>query len=684
MSQPNTFTDFNLSQPILAAITDLGYETPTPVQSEGIPILQAGHDLIAQAQTGTGKTAVFALPILEKLDLSEKQPQAIVLAPTRELAIQVAEAFQSYAKHLKGFHVLPIYGGQEYDRQLRALKRGVHVVVGTPGRVMDHMRRGTLVLDNIKNVVLDEADEMLRFGFLEDVEWIMGHIPHDHQSALFSATMPSSIKKVAQTYLKDQQQVSVKSKDMAATGIIQSAMLVSGKNKLEALTRYLEMEEFDGVIIFARTKTSTAELAEKLAARGYSATELNGDMSQNAREKVIKRVKSKSLDIIVATDVAARGLDVERLSHVINYDAPYDVETYVHRIGRTGRAGREGRSLLMITPREQHYLRTIERTTNQSVEVISPPTIKELRNLRVEAFIAHVIKAIGKNDLDYYRELVEKIAHQSESSELDIAAALLKIAQKDKPLQFKGEDKPLLDKGELQHQPSTRRRSPRGSSGPGRRYGGDEGRSRGGPRSGGGGGSRSRAGDNAGGSRSRDGERSGARSSGSYRPRDGDRAGSRSGGDSRSRDGDRSGARSGGGYRSRDGDRAGSRSGGESRSRDGDRSGARSSGSYRPRDGAGAGSRSGGESRSRDGDRSGVRAGGGFRSRDGDRPVTRFGGESKSRDGDRSSARAGDRFKPKTGERSGAKSGGMLSLKKKKKTAGAKVKVKKKKRKSKE
>jgi len=440
-----TFASFNLSQPILAALSDRGYETPSPIQTQSIPILLQGHDLIAQAQTGTGKTAAFALPILEKLDLKQKTLQALILAPTRELAIQVSEAFQSYASHLPNFHIAPIYGGQEYRKQLRALKHGVHVVVGTPGRVMDHMRRGTLLLDNIRTLVLDEADEMLRTGFLEDVKWILEHISHPHQGALFSATMPTSIQQIAKIYLKKPKHVKIKATTLTAASISQYAMLVSDKHKLEALTRYLEVEDFDGVIVFARTKHLTATLAEKLAARGYLAVALHGDMGQNLREKVIERLKRKSIDIIVATDVAARGLDVKRLSHVVNYDAPYDTETYVNRIGRTGRAGCQGKSLLMITPREQHYLNDIKQATNQAIKLIVPPTIKELGNTRVENFITHTLEVLERNKLDYYREIVEKIAHQSENSELDIAAALLKIAQKDQPLQPKGEDKPLLD-----------------------------------------------------------------------------------------------------------------------------------------------------------------------------------------------------------------------------------------------
>lgn len=450
MTETNTFTDLALTKPLLRALSDLGYETPFPIQQRSIPVLLSGANLIAQAQTGTGKTAAFALPILQKLNLKQARPQALVLAPTRELAIQVAEAFQSYAKHLPNFHVAPIYGGQDYQPQLRALKRGVHVVVGTPGRVMDHIRRGKLALDHIKTLVLDEADEMLKMGFLEDVKWVLEQMPQDHQGALFSATMPNSIKNVAKTYFTDPQQVKIEAKSITTTNIEQSAMLVSQKNKIEALTRYLEVEMYDAAIVFARTKNSTAEIAHKLAARGYSAAALNGDMSQNLREKVIERVKRNSLDIIVATDVAARGLDVERLSHVINYDAPCDAETYVHRIGRTGRAGRKGKSLLLITPREQHFLRDIERATRLKVDLIDPPSVEALKDSRVENFTKHVLGVLQKGRLDYYRELVEKIAHQHESSELDVAAALLKIAQKDKPLQIHGEDKSLVEKGEFQ------------------------------------------------------------------------------------------------------------------------------------------------------------------------------------------------------------------------------------------
>lgn len=458
-SQPISFTSFNLHASILRALADLGFESPSPIQEQSIPVLLQGKDIIAQAQTGTGKTAAFALPILQNLQLDSKNPnpQALVLAPTRELAIQVAEAFQSYAKYLPGFHVAPIYGGQDYQQQLRALKRGVHVIVGTPGRIMDHMRRGTLVLTNIKTLVLDEADEMLRMGFLENVQWILEQMPQAHQAALFSATIPNSIRTIANTYLEKPEHIKVKTQSMTAASITQSAMLVNQKNKLEALTRYLEVEEFGAALIFARTKNMAAELADKLAARGYSAAALHGDMSQSMREKVIERIKRNALDIIVATDVAARGLDVERITHVINFDAPYDAETYTHRIGRTGRAGRTGISLMILTPRERHFLRDIERATNQAVAMIDPPSANHLRKSRIEAFTAHMQSELSKGNLDPYRELVERLVHASESSMLDIAAALLKIAQKNKPLLVQGEVENL----DATDEPDTRKRAPR-------------------------------------------------------------------------------------------------------------------------------------------------------------------------------------------------------------------------------
>lgn len=430
MPSTMTFADLQLPATLLSALSRLGYESPSPIQEKAIPALLEGQDIIAQAQTGTGKTAAFALPILAKIDLSLKKPQALILAPTRELAIQVAEAFQSYARDLPGFHILPIYGGQSYTTQLSALKRGVHIVVGTPGRVMDHLRRQTLRLDALQTLVLDEADEMLNMGFIDDIEWILTQIPSLHQTALFSATMPQPIQNIAKRYLKEPQKIKIESATKTVKTIKQYYTLVAGHHKLEALTRFLEVEQFDACIIFARTKVATEELAEKLEARGYAAAALNGDMNQGLREKVIHRLKKKSLDIVVATEVAARGLDVERLDFVINYDIPYDAETYVHRIGRTGRAGREGKSLLFVTPKEQRSLRFIEQGINDRLEAKLPPSAHQVNAARSSSFKSHIVNILAQQDLSQYRTLVEGVAHDAEVSELDIAAALAYMNQK--------------------------------------------------------------------------------------------------------------------------------------------------------------------------------------------------------------------------------------------------------------
>lgn len=444
MSSTTSFDSLGIAQEILSSLTELGYETPSPIQEQSIPVLLEQQDLLAQAQTGTGKTAAFALPILSQLSLKHSSPQALILAPTRELAIQIAEAFQRYAKYLPGFHVLPIYGGQEFRSQLRALKRGVHIVVGTPGRIMDHMRRETLPLESLKTVVLDEADEMLKMGFIDDVKWILQQIPTEHQTALFSATLPPSIKSIANQYLTDAKHIQIKPTTNAVSTIAQSYMITSKHHKLEALTRYLELEEFDAAIIFARTKVATTELAERLEARGYSAAAMNGDMNQASREQVIKRIKNGAIDIVIATDVAARGIDVSRISHVINFDIPHDPESYVHRIGRTGRAGREGKALLFVSPRERRLLKDLERVTRQTIKAITPPTANEITEKRAESFKNQVISTLAEADLDYYRSLVQSILTHSESSELDIAAALAYLAQKSKPLQINKEDpKPL-------------------------------------------------------------------------------------------------------------------------------------------------------------------------------------------------------------------------------------------------
>ncbi len=367
------FGDLGLPEPLLAALAEVGYESPSPIQAATIPALLSGRDVLGTAQTGTGKTAAFALPILSRLEPGRTRPQALVLAPTRELAIQVAEAFQRYSARLPGFQVLPIYGGQGYGPQLQALRRGVQVVVGTPGRVIDHLERGTLDLSGLTTLVLDEADEMLRMGFIDDVEAVLQKTPPTRQVALFSATMPAPIRRIAQTYLRDPAEVNIAARTTTAANIRQRYWFVSGLHKLDALTRILEAEPFDAMIVFARTKAATEELAGKLQARGVAAAAINGDMQQQQRERTIAQLKDGKLDVLVATDVAARGLDVERISHVLNYDIPYDTESYVHRIGRTGRAGRSGEAILFVTPRERGMLRAIERATRQPIEEMRLP-----------------------------------------------------------------------------------------------------------------------------------------------------------------------------------------------------------------------------------------------------------------------------------------------------------------------
>lgn len=429
-----SFSDLALIEPVLRALNDVGYETPSPIQAQTIPLLLQGKDVLGQAQTGTGKTAAFALPILSRIDLKQKDPQVLVLAPTRELAIQVAEAFQRYAAHLKGFHVLPIYGGQDYSTQLRQLKRGAHVVVGTPGRVMDHMRKGTLNLKGLNFLVLDEADEMLRMGFIDDVEWILEQIPEQRQIALFSATMPTVIRKIAQQYLNEPEHVTIKVTSASAEFIRQRYWLVSGVHKLDALTRILEAETFDGMIIFVRTKTATVELAEKLEARGYSAAAINGDMSQALRERAIANLKNGKLDILIATDVAARGLDVDRITHVVNYDIPYDTESYVHRIGRTGRAGRTGDAILFIAPRERNLLNNIEKATKQKVEEMGLPSTEVINNKRIARFKQNITDTLGAEELSFFSQLIEQYQQEHNVTSLEIAAALAKLVQGDTPL----------------------------------------------------------------------------------------------------------------------------------------------------------------------------------------------------------------------------------------------------------
>jgi len=428
------FESLGLSAPVLKAVKQLGYEQPSPVQAQSIPILLAGKNLLGTAQTGTGKTAAFALPFLSQLDEKQKTPQILVLTPTRELAIQVAEAFQSYAKHIKGFHVLPIYGGADIAGQLRGLKRGAQVVVGTPGRMLDHLRRRSLDLSQVRGLILDEADEMLRMGFIDDVETILAQTPSDCQRALFSATMPPAIRRVTTKYLGDAETVSIEAKTKTVERIEQQYVTVKSHQKMDALTRFLEVETFDGMIIFVRTKSSTVDIAERLEARGFSSSPLNGDLSQALRERTINRLKKGQIDIVVATDVAARGLDVERISHVINFDIPYDNESYVHRIGRTGRAGRDGKAILFITPKENRLLRSIEKSTRQSIKPLTMPSNEEVSGLRIQQFTDQLMKTMENPKLDKFRSLIEKLVTENELDITDVATALAFENQKDRPL----------------------------------------------------------------------------------------------------------------------------------------------------------------------------------------------------------------------------------------------------------
>ncbi len=440
-TSPVGFEGLGLAAPVLEAVKTLGYESPSPIQARSIPVLLSGRDLLGQAQTGTGKTAAFALPLLSRIDPALKRPQLLVLAPTRELAIQVAEAFQAYARQIPDFHVLPIYGGQSMGDQLQRLKRGVQVVVGTPGRVMDHLRRGTLNLDDLQSVVLDEADEMLRMGFVDDVTWILEHTPPGRQVALFSATMPKAIRDITHRYLHDPETVTIEAKTATVSNIEQRYWTVSGTHKLDALTRILEVEPFDAMIIFVRTKSATEELAEKLEARGYATGALNGDMNQQQRERTVERIKNGGIDIIIATDVAARGLDVERMSHVLNYDIPYDTEAYVHRIGRTGRAGRSGKAILFVAPRETRMLRAIERATRQPLTPMELPSRQQLSEKRQHEFKAMVAQTVAEQDLDFFTEVVAQIELEHELSGEQVAAALVYLLQKEKPLQALPEPK---------------------------------------------------------------------------------------------------------------------------------------------------------------------------------------------------------------------------------------------------
>jgi ATP-dependent RNA helicase DeaD len=430
-----TFSDLGLSQPVLKALKGIGYETPSAIQAATIPTLLGGRDVVGMAQTGTGKTAAFALPIIDRLDLGQKTPQALVLAPTRELALQVCEAFEKYAGHLKDVHVLPVYGGQGYGVQLSALRRGVHIVVGTPGRIIDHLEKGTLDLSALQYLVLDEADEMLKMGFAEDVETILAETPATKQVALFSATMPAQIRRIASQYLRDPEEITVKSKTQTSANISQRYLITAWQQKMDALTRILEVENFDGMIVFGRTRSVTEEIAEKLRARGYSAAAINGDIAQPQREKTVNQLKSGKLDILVATDVAARGLDVERVSHVVNYDIPTDAESYVHRIGRTGRAGRTGDAISFVTPRERGLVKMIERATRQQLTEIPLPSVDEVNVTRLSRFDDRITAALGEAErIEAFRDIVAHYVRNHDVPEADVAAALAVVAQGDTPL----------------------------------------------------------------------------------------------------------------------------------------------------------------------------------------------------------------------------------------------------------
>ena len=455
LQQTISFDELGLSDRVMKVLRDVGYESPSPIQAQTIPLLLEGKHVVGLAQTGTGKTAAFALPILSRIDTSAKTPQALVLAPTRELALQVAEAFERYATHVKGLHVLPVYGGQGYGVQLSALRRGVHVVVGTPGRVMDHLEKGTLDLSDVQYVVLDEADEMLNMGFAEDVETILKTTPEHKQVALFSATMPAQIRRIANRYAPGAAEITVKNKTRTAANVAQRYLYVSHQQKLDALTRVLEVENFDGMIVFVRTKQATEDLAERLRARGFSAVAINGDVVQNQRERTIESLRKGKLDILVATDVAARGLDVERISHVINYDIPTDAEGYVHRIGRTGRAGRSGDAISFVTPREKYLLRSIEKATRQPITEMTKPSVDDVNATRVAKFTEAITKALGDTQLPLFRGLVEAYEQEHDVPASDIAAAMAVLAQDGEPLFIEADPEPVRREARERREPGS-------------------------------------------------------------------------------------------------------------------------------------------------------------------------------------------------------------------------------------
>lgn len=434
------FESFGLPPELLQAVKDLGYESPTPIQERALPQMLEGRDIIGQAQTGTGKTAAFALPILAHIDCSVPVVQALVLEPTRELALQVAEACQSLARYLDGFRVAPIYGGASYENQLRSLRRGVQIVVGTPGRLIDLIKQGRLDLGRVHCLVIDEADEMLRMGFIEDVEWILSNTPEQRQNALFSATMPPAIVKIARDHLKDPVEVRIESRITPATTVHQRYWVASGAHKIDAMTRILEVEPYEAVLVFVRTKTDAEDVANKLMARGLACAALHGDIPQRQREKIVERLRNGSLDIIIATDVAARGLDVDRITHVFNYDIPYDAESYVHRIGRTGRAGRTGEAILFVSPRERRALRQIERITHQKIEPMRMPSAADVNRVRLENFKNQVLEVIAQGDLDQYQEVISELLADSSVEPETLAAALAKM--------YRGNGALLLDESE--------------------------------------------------------------------------------------------------------------------------------------------------------------------------------------------------------------------------------------------
>ena len=459
-----SFDELGLAPEVLKALKAVGYESPSAIQAQTIPPLLEGRHVVGLAQTGTGKTAAFALPILSRLDFSQKTPQALVLAPTRELALQVSEAFEKYAAHLKGVRILPIYGGQGYGVQLSALRRGVHIVVGTPGRIMDHLEKGTLDLSELRFLVLDEADEMLKMGFAEDVETILADTPDDKHVALFSATMPAQIRRISKKYLTDPVEITVKNKTTTSSNITQRYLICSYPQKVDALTRILEVENFEGMIVFVRTKNETETLSEKLRARRFYAMAINGDVAQVQRERTVNQLKSGKLDILVATDVAARGLDVERISHVVNYDIPTDTESYVHRIGRTGRAGRKGDSIAFVTPRERHLLRAIEKATRQPLTQMQIPSVDEINETRLSRFDDAITAALSEPErIDFFRDVVSHYVEENDVPEVDVAAALAAVMHEQVPLLLEPEPEPKAKSFDSRYEkPAREERGPRG------------------------------------------------------------------------------------------------------------------------------------------------------------------------------------------------------------------------------